>query len=145
VYIQNIDTFNAKKDVLRIGDISIDHQDFAESTKEPGFTFALGKFDGIFGLGFDRISVKGVVPPFYHMVNRDLIEEPVFSFYLSNANEGGDESNGGELVFGGVDDAHFTGDIHYAPITRKGYWEVELEDIKFGGEAIGLDPIGAGE
>ncbi|KAI8583395.1 hypothetical protein K450DRAFT_223423 [Umbelopsis ramanniana AG] len=130
-------------DVLRIGDISIDHQDFAESVKEPGFTFALGKFDGIFGLGFDRISVKGVVPPFYHMVNRDLIEEPVFSFYLSNANEGGDESNGGELVFGGVDDAHFTGDIHYAPVTRKGYWEVELEDIKFGGEAIGLDPIGA--
>ncbi|KAI9287739.1 endopeptidase [Umbelopsis sp. AD052] len=130
-------------DVLTIGDISIEHQDFAESVKEPGFTFALGKFDGIFGLGFDRISVKGVVPPFYHMVNRDLIEEPVFSFYLSNANEGGDESNGGELVFGGVDDAHYKGDIHYAPVTRKGYWEVELEDIKFGGESIGLDPVGA--
>ncbi|KAH8555897.1 endopeptidase [Umbelopsis sp. PMI_123] len=130
-------------DVLTIGDITIEHQDFAESTKEPGFTFALGRFDGIFGLGFDRISVKGVVPPFYHMVNRDLIEEPVFSFFLANANEGDDESNGGELVFGGVDEAHYTGDIHYAPVTRKGYWEVELEDIKFGGEAIGLDPIGA--
>jgi saccharopepsin len=129
---------------LRIGDVTVKHQDFAESVKEPGFTFALGKFDGIFGLGYDTISVQHVVPPFYHMVNRDLIEEPVFSFYLSDVNNGGDEENGGELVFGGVDKSHYTGDIHWSPVTRKGYWQIELEDIKFGGEAIGIDPVGAG-
>ncbi|KAG2171739.1 hypothetical protein INT43_008119 [Umbelopsis isabellina] len=130
-------------DVLTIGDITVKHQDFAESVKEPGFTFALGKFDGIFGLGYDTISVQHVVPPFYHMVNRDLIEEPVFSFYLSDVNNGGDEENGGELVFGGVDKSHYTGDIHWSPVTRKGYWQIELEDIKFGGEAIGIDSVGA--
>ncbi|ORZ01430.1 endopeptidase [Syncephalastrum racemosum] len=127
-------------DTLRVGGISVENQGFAESVKEPGFTFALARFDGIFGLGYDRISVKGVVPPFYHMVNRDLVDEPLFSFWLNN---GGDEGNGGELVFGGTDPAHYEGEITYAPIRRKGYWEIELEDVKFDGESIDLDPVGA--
>ncbi|OZJ06886.1 hypothetical protein BZG36_00239 [Bifiguratus adelaidae] len=128
-------------DVLRIGDVVVEDQDFGEATKEPGFTFALGRFDGIFGLGYDRISVKGVVPPFYHMVNRRLIDEPVFSFWLNDASGG--ESNGGEMVIGGVDNNHYKGRIHYAPVRRKGYWEVELENIKFGNESLDIDPIGA--
>lgn len=127
-------------DTLRVGGISVENQGFAESVKEPGFTFALARFDGIFGLGYDRISVKGVVPPFYHMVNGDLVDEPVFSFWL---NDGGDEGNGGELVFGGTDPAHYEGEITYAPIRRKGYWEIELQDVKFDGESIDLDPVGA--
>jgi Eukaryotic aspartyl protease. len=31
------------RDVLSIGDISIQGQDFAEATKEPGLAFAFGK------------------------------------------------------------------------------------------------------
>lgn len=57
------------QDTLRIGDLQVQNQGFAEATKEPGFTFALGRFDGIFGLGFDTISVDHVVPPLYHLVN----------------------------------------------------------------------------
>lgn len=30
-------------DVLTIGDITIQHQDFAEATKEPGLAFAFGR------------------------------------------------------------------------------------------------------
>ncbi|CDS03074.1 hypothetical protein LRAMOSA00476 [Lichtheimia ramosa] len=129
------------EDTLEVGGISVTGQGFAESTKEPGFTFALARFDGIFGLGYDRISVKGVVPPFYHMVNRDLIDEPIFSFWLNG--DPNNEENGGELVFGGVDESHFEGDIAWSPVRRKGYWEIELEDIKFGGKSVDLDPVGA--
>ncbi|RKP04366.1 endopeptidase [Thamnocephalis sphaerospora] len=127
-------------DVLTIGDIKIEDADFGESSSEPGLTFALARFDGIFGLGYDTISVKQVVPPFYHMMNRNLIDEPVFSFWL-NSKDAGDE--GGELVFGGKNPAHYTGEIHYAPVRRKGYWEVELEKLTFGGEDLDLDPVGA--
>jgi saccharopepsin len=129
-------------DVLHVGDITVEDQDFAESVKEPGFAFALGRFDGIFGLGYDTISVKHVVPPFYKMVNQGLVDERLFSFWL-NYNDGNDESNGGELIFGGIDDAHFTGKIHYAPVQRRGYWEVSLENVRFGDDLLDIEPVGA--
>ena len=53
--------------------MEIQGQDFGESVKEPGITFAVGSFDGIFGLGYDRIAVQGVVPPFYNMVDVGLL------------------------------------------------------------------------
>ena len=123
-----------------MGGIMVPRQGFAESVKEPGFTFALARFDGIMGMGFHNIAVKGVVPPFYNMVERDLVDEPIFSFYLSSDPENED---GGELVLGGSDPAHYQGEIHWSPVRRQGYWEIELEDIKFGGEYVDLDPVGA--
>ncbi|KAI8983612.1 endopeptidase [Pilobolus umbonatus] len=130
------------QDTLRLGGIKIESQGFAESVKEPGFTFAFAKFDGILGLGYDTISVKHTIPPFYHMVNRDLIDEPVFSFWLNDAGNG-EESTGGELIFGGTDPRHYKGELTWSDIRRKGYWEITLEDIKFGGEYISLDKVGA--
>lgn len=124
-----------------MGNIKIDNQGFAESVKEPGFTFAFAKFDGILGLGYDTISVQHTVPPFYHMVNRDLIDEPMFSFWLNDASD--EEGQGGELVFGGIDPRHYKGEIVWSDVRRKGYWEITMQDIKFGGESIELDPIGA--
>ncbi|KAI9593118.1 endopeptidase [Syncephalis fuscata] len=127
-------------DQLTIGDLIVKDAGFGESVEEPGLTFAMGRFDGIFGLGYSTISVKGVVPPFYHMMDKNLIDEPVFSFWLNDVKNGGE---GGELVFGGKNPDHYTGDIHYAPVIRKGYWEVKLEKVSFGGEDAGLDPVGA--
>ncbi|KAI9145435.1 aspartic peptidase domain-containing protein [Paraphysoderma sedebokerense] len=116
-------------DVVTVGDLAIQSQDFGESTKEPGIAFAVGKFDGIMGLGYDTISVQGVVPPFYNMINQKLIKDPVFSFWLGDVNKG---TEGGELVFGGSDPARYTGSLHYAPIVRKGYWEVKVDTLRFG-------------
>ncbi|UZJ56996.1 hypothetical protein CBS101457_006316 [Exobasidium rhododendri] len=126
------------QDTLTIGDLTIKKQDFAEATSEPGLAFAFGKFDGILGLAYDTISVDGVVPPFYNMINQGLIDEPVFAFYLGNS-----EAEGGEAVFGGVDPDHYTGKITYAPLRRKGYWETELNKITLGEDEMELDNTGA--
>ncbi|KAK4687075.1 saccharopepsin, partial [Tremellales sp. Uapishka_1] len=126
------------QDTVSIGDLTIKKQDFAEATKEPGLAFAFGKFDGILGLGYDTISVNHIVPPFYNMIQQSLLDSPVFSFRL-----GSSEEDGGEAIFGGIDDDAYTGKITYVPVRRKGYWEVELESITFGEEELELENTGA--
>ncbi|XP_047330203.1 aspartic proteinase A1-like [Impatiens glandulifera] len=110
----------SKDDVL-VGGLTIKNQDFIEATKLPGFVFVFVKYDGIIGLGFQEISVGGVAPVWYNMMNQGLIQNPVFSFWL---NKNFKEEEGGELVFGGIDPKHHKGDHTYVPVTHKGYWQV---------------------
>lgn len=127
------------QDTLQIGDLKVKNQDFAEATSEPGLAFAFGRFDGIMGLGYNTISVNGIVPPFYNMLDQGLLDEPVFSFYLSDTN---DESSESEAVFGGVNTDHYTGKLTKIPLRRKAYWEVDLDAITFGDDTAEMDDTG---
>jgi len=127
------------QDAFQIGDLKVKNQDFAEATSEPGLAFAFGRFDGIMGLGYNTISVNGIVPPFYNMLDQGLLDEPVFSFYLSDTN---DESSESEAMFGGVDTDHYTGKLTKIPLRRKAYWEVDLDAITFGDDTAEMDDTG---
>jgi saccharopepsin len=70
-----------------------------------------------------------------------LIDDNVFAFYLGDTNKGSDE--GGEAVFGGYDEDHFTGKVTWLPVRRKGYWEVDLDSFAFGNETLELENTGA--
>lgn len=50
------------QDYVPARDLVVKDQVFAEVTQEPSLTFVAGKFDGILGLGFQKISVGNVVP-----------------------------------------------------------------------------------
>ena len=129
------------QDTVQLGDMKIQHQDFAEATSEPGLAFAFGRFDGILGLGYASISVNGIVPPFYNLVNRGMLDAPVFSFYLGDsANGDGDES---EVCLGGVNKYHYTGNLTRIPLRRKAYWEVAIDALTFGDDTVELDDTGA--
>jgi saccharopepsin len=91
-------------------------------------------------MGYDTISVNKIVPPFYQMIAQGLIDEPVFAFYLGDATT---DSEGSEVVFGGVDEAHYTGKVTKIPLRRKAYWEVDLDAITFGKETAELQNTGA--
>jgi saccharopepsin len=127
------------QDAFQIGDLKVKNQDFAEATSEPGLAFAFGRFDGIMGLGYNTISVNGIVPPFYNMLDQGLLDEPVFSFYLSDTN---DESSESEAMFGGVNTDHYTGKLTKIPLRRKAYWEVDLDAITFGDDTAEMDDTG---
>ena len=72
------------------------------------------------------------------MINQKLIEEPVFAFRI-----GSSETDGGEVVFGGIDQSAYIGDLSYVPVRRKAYWEVELEKVSFGYDELELENTGA--
>lgn len=123
------------EDKVSVGDLEVSGQKFMEATKEPGLTFVLAKFDGIFGLGFKEIAVDDVTPVWYNMLDQGLVSEPVFSFWL---NRNADDDAGGELIFGGMDADHYTGEHTYVPVTRKGYWQFDMGDFLIDGETTGF-------
>lgn len=118
-------------ETVTLGDIAIPDQDFAEATQVPGMAFAMGKFDGILGLGFPRLAVNGAEPPIQTMIRTGLIDDGVFSFYLPS-----DPSKGGELDIGGINHDHYVGELFYAPVTREAYWQLDITDIKVGGSSV---------
>mmetsp|Transcript_21169 Transcript_21169/g.46438 ORF Transcript_21169/g.46438 Transcript_21169/m.46438 type:complete len:424 (-) Transcript_21169:160-1431(-) len=122
------------QDVVSIGDITIQHQTFGESTTEPGIAFAAGHFDGILGLGFPRISVEHVVPPFNNMMDQGLVDQNLFAFWLNR--DLNSKGPGGEITFGGLDKAHYKGDITYVPLSAETYWQFSVDSVSVYGHSL---------
>ncbi|XP_005187124.2 lysosomal aspartic protease [Musca domestica] len=111
------------QDTVTVEGLTIKNQVFAAATNEPGNSFTYSPFDGILGMGYKGIAQDNVLPPFYNMYSQGLVDADVFAFYLARE---GTAENGGELVLGGIDPNHYTGEITYVPVTSKGYWQFEI-------------------
>jgi saccharopepsin len=120
---------------VKVGDIEVSNQLFAMVTKVSfgplNLAYAAGKFDGLLGLGFKSISQYNIPTPFEAMVDQKLVEQPVFAFYLQS-----DASAQGELVFGGIDKSHYTGELVQVPLISETYWEVSLDKLSFGSDVV---------
>merc|ERR1711907_629116 len=118
-------------DTISMGGISVKNQAFAEveNAKGLGLAYGIGKFDGILGLGWDRISVDGVKTPFHNLVEQGGVTTQQFAFYLGN-------NAPGELVIGGTDKSHYTGDFAYVPLKSEDYWRITLDDMKMDGKSV---------
>jgi cathepsin D len=114
------------EDSVGVGSFSVAKQVFAEATEEPGITFIVAAFDGILGLAFESISVNHVTPVFYNMMSQGLLDQEIFSFWLSQT---AGAIPGGELTFGAIDTTRFTGPITYVPLTAQTYWEFHMDDF----------------
>jgi phytepsin len=121
-------------DNVNIGGVSIQKQVFAEVTGEPGIAFLAAGFDGVLGLAFDSISVDHATPVWYNLLSQKLVQQPVFAFYLNRVNS--TPGMGGELVLGGTDPSHYTGQFTYAPLTNETYWEFAVDSISVAGKSF---------
>merc|ERR1711871_619354 len=119
------------EDTVSIGGLEAKNQAFAEVENAGGLglAYGIGKFDGILGLGWDRISVDGVKTPFHNLVDQGQLADQVFAFYLGN-------NAPGALVLGGTDKSHYTGDFTYVPLKSEDYWRVALDDVKVDGTSM---------
>jgi len=122
------------EDTVTMAGLPIKNQLFAEVENASGLgmgglSYALGKFDGILGLGWDKISVDGVKTPFHGLVDSGELAKPEFAFYLGNNADG-------TLVMGGTDPNHYTGDFSYVPLKKEDYWRIALDDVKLSGKSM---------
>jgi len=118
-------------DNVGVGGLTVVKQTFAQATSEPGIAFIAAQFDGILGMGFESISVGGVVPVWYNMMAQKLVPKAQFAFWLSKA---ASTNNGGELALGGPDSKHYRGSFSYVPVTSDTYWEFQLGNLTMAGK-----------
>uniref|UniRef100_A0A8C9RKT7 Renin n=1 Tax=Scleropages formosus TaxID=113540 RepID=A0A8C9RKT7_SCLFO len=88
---------------------------------EPGNHFARPLHDGIMGLAL--MPNRGTIID--TMIEEGLLDEPVFAFYLSRNSE-----RGSEVVFGGTDPSHYTGEIHWVPVQESSHWQLVFEGFE---------------
>jgi cathepsin D len=123
------------EDVVSLGSLNIQNQQFGEATEEDGPSFILAQFDGILGLAFVTISVDHTTPVWYNILDQKLVDQPVFAFWLSKTEDL--KLAGGEMTLGGVDSTKYNGPINYVPLTSATYWEFTVSDFQLGGTSLG--------
>ncbi|XP_038608802.1 napsin-A [Tachyglossus aculeatus] len=117
------------QDTLTIGKLKGKAVPFGEAVHQPGLVFILAHFDGILGLGYPALAAGGAQPVFDALLEQGLLDAPIFSFYF-NRDPSGEE--GGELVLGGKDPDHYMGELHFLNVTRKAYWQIQMDEVAVG-------------
>uniref|UniRef100_A0A7M4E5T0 Embryonic pepsinogen-like n=1 Tax=Crocodylus porosus TaxID=8502 RepID=A0A7M4E5T0_CROPO len=97
---------------------------------EPGIFFIFCNFDGILGLAYPNLATDRFIPVFDNMMNQNLVQQHLFSVYLSR------DQNGSSITFGGTDESYFTGPIHWIPVSYQGYWQISMDSIIVNGKVI---------
>ncbi|CAO3591856.1 unnamed protein product [Absidia cylindrospora] len=118
------------QDTLGVGSMVLKNQVIGEATTL-SHDFMGTPFDGIFGLGLAPLASSKQSPPFYTMMQENLLDDQVFALYV--------QARGGEIDFGGIDSSRFTGPMSYAPLVDDHYWQIQLDDISFLGGYGGDD------
>lgn len=117
-------------DTVDVGGIEVSNQIFGLSQTEAPF-MAHMKADGILGLAYPQLAASGATPVFDNMMSQHLIDENVFSVYLSRHQEGGSV-----MTFGGVDHKHYTGAITWIPLSSQTYWQITMDSVTVNGQEV---------
>mmetsp|Transcript_34856 Transcript_34856/g.84215 ORF Transcript_34856/g.84215 Transcript_34856/m.84215 type:complete len:430 (+) Transcript_34856:122-1411(+) len=120
-------------DVVTLADdIKVSGQKFAEVSNAGGLgmSYAMGKFDGILGLGFEGLALGGAETVFKNAIDQNVVAEQMFAFDLGNNRDG-------ELTFGGYDESKFTGEISWVALSEPKYWQIDVENIQIGSVSTG--------
>merc|ERR1712125_41373 len=111
-----------------MGSYAVPNFTFAEVNNLAGLgaMYCNGEFDGICGMAFRALS-EGKRTPFGALVQSRALPQQVFAFYMGHSS--------GEMVLGGVDTAHYTGDFTTVPLKSTDYWRVQLDGVSVNGKS----------
>lgn len=112
------------EDAVSVQSISVPKQKLGVITDATGLgaAYMAGQFDGILGLGFSSLSVGKVSTFLDNAMQLNLLDEPVFGFYLG-------DNEDGELTLGGVDKTKISGEFTKVKLLSASYWEITLDSV----------------
>jgi hypothetical protein len=84
------------------------------------------------GLGFKDLSMGPGFNMVDDVVSQHSLPSNKFSVYLR------DKQYGSEISFGGYKKSQVASDVFWAPVTRKSYWQIKIDDVTFNNAKTGL-------
>ncbi|XP_063338225.1 pepsin A-like [Pelmatolapia mariae] len=117
-------------DTVTVAGLAVTNQIFGLSQTEAPFMKYM-QTDGILGLAYPSLSASSATPVFDNMVKEGLVEQDLFSVYLSSNNQGGSV-----VTFGGVDTNHYSGSITWIPLSHELYWQITVDSITVNGQVV---------
>lgn len=120
-------------DVFHLGALSVPEQVIGLILHEEGGVFEQGEFDGILGLSYPTLSNEDTKPVFDNIMHHKLLKSSIFSFFLTSEME-----QKSAFILGEPWKELYHEPMEWIPVSEHSYWEVELEDIRVGGEWLGM-------
>ncbi|CAI5505524.1 unnamed protein product, partial [Closterium sp. Naga37s-1] len=121
-------------DTVTVGRIKVANQAITEATWLPGSANLGSRFDGIVGLGPIKAAKHRTNPLWKTMQEQGLLPKPLFSFWM---NQNGGSKAGGEVMFGGINPARFSGSHTFTRVVGSGrYWNIRMGKVKMGAMTI---------
>ncbi|CAI9559194.1 unnamed protein product [Staurois parvus] len=121
-------------DTVTVQSLTITNQELGLSVNEPGTDFVYAGFEGIFGMAYPALSAGGATTAMQGMLQQNLLTYPIFSVYMNRPSV---FSQSGAVIFGGVDNQLYSGQIYWAPVTQELYWQIAMMMFSINGQATG--------
>jgi len=87
--------------------------------------------DGILGLAFKSLSVNNVDPPLVNAINQQLLDQPLFTVYLTR-NGPQEGVRGGIFTYGAIDTTNCGPVLAYQPLSSASYWQFRIAGVSCG-------------
>lgn len=72
------------------------------------------------------MAEDNVDPPFQQAYEKGLVDQPIFTVWLTKDGVGSQGKRGGLITYGGIDSEHCSSDIKWVPLQRKLYWQFKV-------------------
>jgi len=125
-------------DDMLIGGIKLPEARIGVVTTEVGSAFENAAFSGLVGMAYPTLARAGMHPVFDQMIDKKLMKNNRFTFFMSNDADKGKSG----IWFDDVPQSLYQGKLKKHPVISKNYWSVKLLDIKVDGKSTGVCPNG---
>ncbi|XP_059180660.1 pepsin A-like [Centropristis striata] len=120
-------------DTVTVGGLAVRNQIFGLSKTEADYMEFM-RTDGILGLAYPSLAASGATPVFDNMMSQGLVDQDLFSVYLSHKPE-----KGSVVTFGGMDPNHYSGSISWIPLSNARFWQITVDSITINGQVVACD------